>query len=537
MAMNRRRLVLMAAGLVAALLMLSGAYMQMAMLSAAGQIVAFAAVGLMGIMLSRQMAWSASAQAAQGQDQSDRFATIDARIRDLKGDLSKLLVGSSGHAEGLRGASRHLESILARTLAQAEEAPRAVRHLDARISEASSRIAQRMDVRLDRISASSADVQASLSEVRAEVRRLELAHEQTGGEAASAAADVQASLSEIRAEVRKLELAHEQTGDEAASAANLTMRAFRDISERVRAQGEEFVKRFELLQILTDNLDAQTEAFGSIREIRAAIAEPDGEMRTIQTEVERLHARYDAEKAAFLEFLSDERKMRALSQMSMQWLKTESVREVEALNQLRLLLQVEEATPLLGGWAMDATAIHALVEMILADRPRRIVELGSGSSTVWIACALRKLGEGRVISYDHLPSYRDRTAATIDRLGLTSFAEVKLAELKEIDLAQGRFDWYDIDKSEIDGPIDILLIDGPPGGTGPMARFPALPVLKDMLAPGAVIIIDDANREGERGMIRLWQEAFVELVGSDLLGPRTKTFRIDPGADGRSMGS
>lgn len=481
MAMNKRRLVLMAAGLVAALLMVSGAYMQMAVLGAIGQIVAFAAVGLMGVMLSRQMAWSASAQAAQGQAQTDRFATTDARIRDLKGDLSKLLAGSSGHAESLHSASRHL---------------------DARIAEASSRIVQRMDARLDGINVSSADVQASLSE--------------------------------MRAEMRTLERAHEQAGDEAASAANLTMRAFRDISERVRAQGEELVKRLELLQILTDNLDAQTEAFGSIREIRAAIADPEGEVRTIQAEVERLHARYDAEKATFLEFLTDERKMRALSQRSMQWLKTESVREVEALGQLRLLLQVEEATPLLGGWAMDATAVHALVEMILADKPRRIVELGSGSSTVWIACALQKLGGGKVISYDHLSTYRDRTAATIDRLGLTSFADVKLAELKEIDLAQGRFEWYDIDKSEIDGPIDILLIDGPPGGTGPMARFPALPVLKDILAPGAVIIIDDANREGEKGMIRLWQEAFVELVESGLLGPRTKMFRIDPNADGCS---
>lgn len=500
MVMNKRRLVLMAAGLVAALLMLSGAYTQIALLSAAGQIVAFAAVGLMGIMLSRQMAWSANAQAAQGQGQADRFATIDARIRDLKGDLSKLLTGSSGHADGMRIASRHLESIVARTLAQSEDAARVARHLDARIAEASSRIVQRMDARLDGVVASSADLQASLLE--------------------------------IRADVRKLELAHEQAGDEAASAANLTMRAFRDISERVRAQGEELVKRFELLQGLTDNLDAQTEAFGSIREIRAAIAEPDGEMRTLHAEVERLHARYDSERTAFLEFLSDERRMRALSQISMQWLKTESVREVEALSQLRLLLQVEEATPLLGGWAMDATAVHALVEMILADKPRRIVELGSGSSTVWIACALQKLGGGKVISYDHLSSYRDRTAATIDRLGLTSFADVRLAELKEIDLAQGHFDWYDIDKSAIDGPIDILVVDGPPGGTGPMARFPALPVLKDMLAPGAVIIIDDANREGEKGMIRLWQEAFVELVELDLLGPRTKAFRINSNVDG-----
>jgi hypothetical protein len=52
--------------------------------------------------------------------------------------------------------------------------------------------------------------------------------------------------------------------------------------------------------------------------------------------------------------------------------------------------------------------------------------------------------------------------------------------------------------------IDLLLVDGPPGSLGEMARYPALHALENQLAPNAVVILDDAGRPDEQGIVRRW---------------------------------
>ena len=59
-----------------------------------------------------------------------------------------------------------------------------------------------------------------------------------------------------------------------------------------------------------------------------------------------------------------------------------------------------------------------------------------------------------------------------------------------------------------DREIDLLLVDGPPGyGEGmERSRYPALPALEPRLAPGAMVVLDDASRPGEREIIERWTE-------------------------------
>jgi hypothetical protein len=81
-------------------------------------------------------------------------------------------------------------------------------------------------------------------------------------------------------------------------------------------------------------------------------------------------------------------------------------------------------------------------------------------------------------------------------------------------LAEPGLTWYDqtaletgIDSALGGAAIELLVVDGPPAyaqGHG-LARYPALPVLHDRLAPSATIILDDAERPGEREIIRRWQ--------------------------------
>ena len=55
--------------------------------------------------------------------------------------------------------------------------------------------------------------------------------------------------------------------------------------------------------------------------------------------------------------------------------------------------------------------------------------------------------------------------------------------------------------------IDLLLVDGPPAYAAghELARYPALPVLYDRLAPGATVVLDDVERAGEQEVLRRWE--------------------------------
>lgn len=55
-------------------------------------------------------------------------------------------------------------------------------------------------------------------------------------------------------------------------------------------------------------------------------------------------------------------------------------------------------------------------------------------------------------------------------------------------------------------PINILFVADPPQAKGSPqeARYPAHPRLRDRLSRAAVIVVDDASRASESGMISKW---------------------------------
>lgn len=52
--------------------------------------------------------------------------------------------------------------------------------------------------------------------------------------------------------------------------------------------------------------------------------------------------------------------------------------------------------------------------------------------------------------------------------------------------------------------VDLLVIDGPPEATGNWARYPALPLLREKLRSGAVVVLDDTHRADERAILEAW---------------------------------
>ena len=149
---------------------------------------------------------------------------------------------------------------------------------------------------------------------------------------------------------------------------------------------------------------------------------------------------------------------------------------------------------------------------MFADR-REVVELGAGVSTIVLARLMRERG-GRIASVEHEPAWAALVRRELERDGLDSVATLVEAPLAPHPAALGNAPWYAPEALDAlpESGIELLLVDGPPGyGEGmALSRYPALPVLADRLAPGALVALDDAERDGEREVLQRWER---ELPG------------------------
>lgn len=201
--------------------------------------------------------------------------------------------------------------------------------------------------------------------------------------------------------------------------------------------------------------------------------------------------------------------------------KREISQSLAALSQLNELVPLKAPYPLLDGWAMDAVSMLSLLQEVLSRKPRLILECGSGTSTVWLAAALRQIGAGRLVSLDHLEDYAQQTREALAAQGLGGVAEVRSAPLVQVEVVDEAFKWYDpVTISDLHG-VDFLIVDGPPESTGRYARFPALPLMARRLRAGALIVLDDTDRPDEGKIIERWQASFSELGPQLAVGPRT----------------
>jgi predicted O-methyltransferase YrrM len=192
-------------------------------------------------------------------------------------------------------------------------------------------------------------------------------------------------------------------------------------------------------------------------------------------------------------------------------------RETNLYRQIEALMGLYKESGSVAGFPQNRTFMAApdllyfLFREARAKNLNAIVECGSGLSTLIIAFALRSKGNGRVVALEHLERYVEETRDLLAQHGLTDWAEIRFAPLEPTIVdGQTRW-WYSVD-SIPDGPIDLLLVDGPPGRTGREARFPALPLLIDRLAPSAQVIMDDYFRVDEKAIVDKWLAMFPELT-------------------------
>jgi predicted O-methyltransferase YrrM len=160
----------------------------------------------------------------------------------------------------------------------------------------------------------------------------------------------------------------------------------------------------------------------------------------------------------------------------------------------------------LGDWSIDSFLGRYLIQHILENHPKCIVELGSGSSTILIARTLTLIGEGNTIhiAIDHDEKFIELTRNIAKLNGVINRIEFILCPLIRYEALDKL--WYEAVTDKLgEKKIDLLLIDGPPGSIQKHSRYPALPILKQTLAEHCTVILDDAIREEEQEIAKRWK--------------------------------
>ena len=180
-------------------------------------------------------------------------------------------------------------------------------------------------------------------------------------------------------------------------------------------------------------------------------------------------------------------------------------RQAQAWSNLTSLVRLDAAAPPAGGWAASADLLLRVVDELLSRRPAVVVECGSGLSTLIMSLAIEQHGlPTRVVALEHDAEYAAKTRALLERHGVSRHAEVRVAPLGPSSVAGHETHWYD--EAALDGLADIgiLIVDGPPSSTGELARFPAVPLLRDRLAAQCVILVDDMQRPADQETASAW---------------------------------
>ncbi|MBC8184620.1 class I SAM-dependent methyltransferase [candidate division KSB1 bacterium] len=151
--------------------------------------------------------------------------------------------------------------------------------------------------------------------------------------------------------------------------------------------------------------------------------------------------------------------------------------------------------------------VRVLNEIIL-NRRKNIVECGGGISTLYIARLIRQTNS-HLYTIEHNREWADLLTTMLENEGLKNYVTIIFAPLKSTELALNACDWYDtlcIERALVGVRIDLLLVDGPPAYKDNLqyARYPAIPFFLQFLNDDYTIILDDIDRKNEQEIVEKW---------------------------------
>ncbi len=153
--------------------------------------------------------------------------------------------------------------------------------------------------------------------------------------------------------------------------------------------------------------------------------------------------------------------------------------------------------------AISPTALLHILNFITTFRPKNIVEIGSGISTVYIA-ELIKVNNlvTRFYSIENDLEWINIIKSFMNEDSKVDFIHAELNE--EMNFHSHKFKWFDtkvLDQNLNKNEIDLLIIDGPPGNI-PYARAGAFLYFKEQIeGQNLFYFFDDTDRKEERKIV------------------------------------
>jgi hypothetical protein len=158
------------------------------------------------------------------------------------------------------------------------------------------------------------------------------------------------------------------------------------------------------------------------------------------------------------------------------------------------------------GGAANYGLLYILLRAAQELKIRSLIELGAGQTSILIS----RLGEsglltGQRLTVEHDPQW-------VQRLGPLVGHRIETVPLVPRRDGPKPYRGYDLSSVTSSRVIDFLIIDGPPASDSSQAfaRLGALPLLQLLDPEGYVIVIDDAERYGERFLIARIRELLAE---------------------------
>lgn len=195
------------------------------------------------------------------------------------------------------------------------------------------------------------------------------------------------------------------------------------------------------------------------------------------------------------------------------WRSVHETRHLQAWTWINQTLTLQAPLPPMRGWAISPDFAAYYVELLREHRPRNVVELGGGTSTILSGITLAQLGDdAQITAIEALAPFAAATRAALTQHGVENAAVVH-APLTSTHIGRHTWNWYAPALLDDLHDIDLLVVDGPAQFRNPRrhVRYPALPLLYEQLAPGAFILLDDANRDDERRVVTRWLREFPAL--------------------------
>lgn len=166
------------------------------------------------------------------------------------------------------------------------------------------------------------------------------------------------------------------------------------------------------------------------------------------------------------------------------------------------------------GSALRPAAVQTILNDIVVNRKKIIVELGGGISTIYICRLLAQLRNDDIKRKLYCIEHDETWAQILNKILIDENISNDLFEIFHAPLApystESKHPWYSkMEALKIDN-IDLLLVDGPPAYKREleMAREPALQYFEKKLSSTASIYLDDIHRKGERKIAYKWHKQF-----------------------------